>query len=80
MVELMCNVLWNTKSVALVSTNNHCQLGMLFVGGAILSLMVALPISSVFHSMSLITYCMLIMDVPLILYVNYKVKKLLIQN
>lgn len=80
LVELMCNVLWNTKSVALVSTNNHCQLGMLFVGGAILSLMVALPISSVFHSMSLITYCMLIMDVPLILYVNYKVKKLLIQN
>lgn len=78
LVELMCNVLWNIKSVALVSTNNHIQLGLLFIVGALFSLLVAVPIASIWHSMPAITYSMLIMDIPLILYVNYKVKKLLI--
>lgn len=77
-VEMMCNVLWNIKSVALVSTNNHTQLGLLFVGGAIFSLIAAIPIANTLHSMSAITYTLLIMDIPLVVYVNYKVKKLLI--
>lgn len=77
LVELMCNMLWNIKSVALVSTNNHSLLGLLFVGGALLSLVIALSISNIFNSMPLITYSLLIMDLPLILYVNYKVKKIL---
>lgn len=78
-IELMCNVLWNIKSVALVSTNNHTELGLLFVGGAILSLMIALPIASTLHSMPAITYTLLMIDIPLIIYVNHKVKRLLIQ-
>ncbi len=78
-IELMCNVLWNIKSVALVSTNNHTELGLLFVGGAILSLMITLPIASTLHSMPAITYTLLMIDIPLIIYVNHKVKRLLIQ-
>lgn len=77
-VELVCNVLWNIKSVALVSTNNHIQLGLLFVGGAILSLITAIPIAGTLHSMPAITYSLLIMDIPLIIYVNHKVNQLLI--
>lgn len=76
-VELMCNVLWNIKSVALVSTNNHTQLGLFFVGGAILSLIIAIPIADTLHSMPAITYSLLIMDIPLIIYVNHKVNQLL---
>ncbi|WP_302259847.1 lipopolysaccharide biosynthesis protein [uncultured Bacteroides sp.] len=76
-VELMCNVLWNIKSVALVSTNNHTQLGLLFVGGAILSLITAIPVASTLHSMPAITYSLLMMDIPLIIYVNHKVNQLL---
>ena len=77
-VELVCNVLWNIKSVALVSTNNHIQLGLFFVGGAILSLIAAIPIAGTLHSMPAITYSLLIMDIPLIIYVNHKVNQLLI--
>lgn len=77
-VELMCNVFWNIKSVAFVSTNNHTQLGLLFVGGAILSLIAAIPIANTLHSMPAITYSLLIMDIPLIIYVNHKVEQLLI--
>lgn len=76
-IELMCNMLWNIKSVALVSTNNHSKLGLLFVAGAIVSLLVSLPIANILHSMPAITYALLIMDIPLIVYVNYKVKSLL---
>lgn len=76
-VELMCNVLWNIKSVALVSTNNHTQLGLLFVGGAILSLIVTIPIAGTLHTLPAITYALLIMDIPLIVYVNHKVSRLL---
>lgn len=77
-VELVCNVLWNIKSVALVSTNNHIQLGLFFVGGAILSLIAAIPIAGTLHSMPAITNSLLIMDIPLIIYVNHKVNQLLI--
>lgn len=77
LVELICNVLWNIKSVALVSTNNHSQLGLLFVGGSLMALLLSFPIADTLHSMTAITYCLLIMDVPLIIYVNHKVTKLL---
>ena len=79
LIELMCNMLWNIKSVALVSTNNHIQLGSLFVGGAILSLIISLPVAAKFHSIPAIAYSLLIMDIPMIFYVNHKVKQLLIK-
>lgn len=76
LIELMCNMLWNIKSVALVSTNNHMQLGFFFILTSLFSLFAAMLLAQAHFSMHMIVYSMLIIDLPLIFYVDYMIKKI----
>lgn len=76
LVVLVINTMWNTGCVALLATNNHVIFGIIDMCVTIMALIVAYFMAESFHSLPLVVYSMLVIDFPLIYYVNHKFKQL----
>lgn len=76
LVVLVINTMWNTGCVALLATNNHMKFGILDLWVTVIALSVAYFMAHYYHSLSLVVYSMLVIDFPLIYYVNRKFKQL----
>ena len=76
LVVLVVNTMWNTGCVALLATNNHVRFGIIDLCVTVAALIVAYFMANYFHSLQLIVYSMLVIDFPLIYYVNHKFKQL----
>lgn len=76
LVVLVINTMWNTGGVALLATNNHVVFGIIDMCVTIMALIVAYFMTESFHSLPLMVYSMLVIDFPLIYYVNHKFKQL----
>lgn len=76
LVVLIVNTMWNTGCVALLATNNHVRFGIIDLCVTVAALIVAYLMANYFHSLQLIVYSMLVIDFPLIYYVNHKFKQL----
>lgn len=77
LIVLFVNTFWNTGCVALLSTNNHIKFGLINVSLTICSLIVAIICAHYTHSIVLIVYSSLIIDIVLTIYVHKRVKNLL---
>ena len=76
LVVLVVNTMWNTGCVALLATNNHVEFGIIDMCVTVMALIVAYFTAESFHSLPLVVYSMLVIDFPLIYYVNRKFKQL----
>lgn len=76
LVVLVINTMWNTGSVALLATNNHVKFGIIDLCVTVLALFVAYLMAYYYHSLALVVYSMLVIDFPLIYYVNRKFKQI----
>ena len=76
LIVLIVNTMWNTGCVALLATNNHMRFGVIDMSVTILALGVAFLMAYHFHDLSLVVYSMLVIDFPLIYYVNSKFKQI----
>lgn len=76
LVVLVVNTMWNTGCVALLATNNHVRFGIIDLCLTVTALIVAYFMAYSFHDLSLVVYSMLVIDFPLIYYVNRKFKQL----
>lgn len=76
LVVLVVNTMWNTGCVALLATNNHVRFGIIDLCLTVMALIVAYFMAQSFHTLSLVVYSMLIIDFPLIYYVNHKFKQI----
>jgi O-antigen/teichoic acid export membrane protein len=68
LVVLIFRNVWSTSSVVLMSTNYHTTLGILFVSFAAISLGFSMLILNLYESISLLVYCILILEISLIFY------------
>lgn len=76
LVVLVVNTMWNTGCVALLATNNHVKFGIIDLCVTVAALIVAYFMADYFHSLQFVVYSMLVIDFPLIYYVNHKFKQL----
>ena len=76
LVVLVVNTVWNTGCVALLATNNHVKFGIIDLCLTVIALIVAYFMAQSFHTLSFVVYSMLVIDFPLIYYVNRKFKQL----
>lgn len=76
LVVLVVNTMWNTGCVALLATNNHVRFGIIDLCVTVAALTIAFFMADYFHSLQLVVYSMLVIDFPLIFYVNRKFKQL----
>ena len=76
LVVLVVNTMWNTGCVALLATNNHVKFGIIDLCLTVIALIVAYFMAQSFHTLSFVVYSMLVIDFPLIYYVNRKFKQL----
>lgn len=79
LVVLVVNTFWNTGCIVLIATNNHIQLGLLYLLAAVLSLISAVIVARDTHNIALIVYCTLLVDVVLTLFVHKKFKSILLK-
>lgn len=77
LIVLIINTLWNTGCVALLSTNNHTKFGIVDVTATILSLICAIIVAKLTHSLPAIVYSTLIIDLILTGYVHKNFKLLI---
>lgn len=76
LIVLVINTMWNTGCVALLATNNHVKFGIIDLCVTVFALFVAYFMAYYYHSLTLVVYSMLVIDFPLIYYVNHKFKQL----
>lgn len=77
LVVLIINTIWYSGHVALLSTNNHIELGILNVFATVTSLVAAIFVAKYIHSISMIVYCTLIIDIVMVFYVHKKFLRVL---
>ncbi|NEU10257.1 oligosaccharide flippase family protein [Flavihumibacter sp. R14] len=68
LVVLVFRCIWNTSSVALMATNRHSTVGILFIVLAILSMGTAVISTHYYHSLILTVYCLLVIEIGLSIY------------
>lgn len=71
LIVLFFNNLWNSAGVVLMATNHHSRMGLLYIILSILSLLLSLVFANKFHSLEMLVYCLLLVDLFLSIYVVY---------
>ena len=77
MTSIFFNSIWETSGMALMATNRHTRLGILFVCLSGLSFLLAISIAPHISSLIPIVFCILLTDMLLSIYTLRKSKKLI---
>ena len=65
LIVLIFRNIWSTSSVALMATNTHSKIGILYVFCSILSIGLSIAFANYFNSIILIAYCLLLIELGL---------------
>lgn len=76
LLDLNLNTIWNSGCVALISTNNHVKLGIMFSSFAFISLVLGALAASTQHSLVATVLSLCVMEIVLIFFVKNQVPKL----
>ncbi len=68
LIVLIFRNIWSTSSVALMSTNKHSKMGLLYVLFSFLSICAAIILATYYSSITLNVYCLLIIEISLCIY------------
>jgi O-antigen/teichoic acid export membrane protein len=68
LIVLIFRNIWSTSSVALMATNKHSKMGLLYVFFSVLSIGVAITLAIFYPSITLNVYCLLIIEIGLCIY------------
>jgi O-antigen/teichoic acid export membrane protein len=68
LVVLIFRSIWSTSSVALMATNRHSRIGILYIILAALSITTAVASTQFYYSLVVTVYCLLIIEIGLSLY------------
>lgn len=71
-IVLIVGNIWSTSSVVLSATNNHSTLGLFYLTGTGLSLLLAFVFQSHFHSLVPIVYSLLLSEILLSIYTIWR--------
>mgnify|MGYP000551999155 FL=1 len=77
MTSIFFNSVWETSGMALMATNRHTRLGILFVCLSGLSFLLAISIAPHINSLIPIVFCILLTDMLLSMYTLRKSKRLI---
>lgn len=77
MTSIFFNSIWETSGMALMATNRHARLGILFVCLSCLSFLLAINITPHTSSLIPIVFCILLVDVLLSIYTLRRSKRLI---
>lgn len=77
MTSIFFNSVWETSGMALMATNRHTRLGILFVCLSGLSFLLAISIAPHINSLIPIVFCILLTDMLLSIYTLRKSKRLI---
>ena len=67
-IVLIFRNIWSTSSVALMSTNKHSKMGLLYVLFSFLSVILAIIAAISYSSITLNVYCLLIIEISLCIF------------
>jgi hypothetical protein len=68
LITLIFRNIWSTSGVALMATNKHSKMGLMYVLFSTVSIFVAIVLTKYFPSILLNVYCLLIIEISLCLY------------
>ena len=77
MASIFFNSVWETSGMALMATNRHTRLGILFVCLSGLSFLLAINMAPYISSLIPIVFCVLLVDISLSIYALKKSKNLI---
>lgn len=77
MISIFFNSIWETSGMALMATNQHTRLGILFICLSILAFLIAFSIAPLISSLIPIVFCILLVDVSLSVYSLQRSKKII---
>ena len=68
LIVLIFRNIWSTSSVALMATNNHSKIGLLYLIFSFISINLSIIITTYYPSITLNVYCLLIIEISLCIY------------
>lgn len=77
MISIFFNSIWETSGMALMATNQHTRLGILFICLSILAFLIAFSIAPLINSLIPIVFCILLVDVSLSVYSLQRSRKII---